>query len=94
MSNDDYAAEMKGQEEVQKQIESIKALARQHMTREAISRLGNVEAAHPELALRASMFVAKAVQMGSIKEKITDEQLKQILKQIQDTKRDTKIRRI
>ena len=87
-------AEQKKQEELQKQIDTVKIFARQYLTREAISRLGNLEAAHPDLALKAAVLISRAAQTGSIREKITDEQFKAILKQIQEPRKEIKIRKV
>jgi len=57
----------------------IEKIAKQKMTREAVSRYGTVKLAHPEKAIRAIAYVAQAVQSGQIKGMITDEKFKEIL---------------
>lgn len=63
------------------------------MTKEAITRYGNLKSAHPEKAIQAITIIAQAVQSGQMKEKITDEQLKRILLQLQKPRKETKIKR-
>jgi DNA-binding TFAR19-related protein (PDSD5 family) len=66
---------------LKEQLEMIEKIAKQKMTREAVSRYGTVKLAHPEKAIRAISYVAQAVQSG-FKEMIDDEKFKEILKQI------------
>lgn len=83
------------QEEIQlrQQIEALENLAKQYMEKEAISRYGNIKIAHPEKAVHVIAVIAEAVRNGSIKEKITDEQLKEFLRELQEPKKEFKIRR-
>tara|TARA_Y100000310_G_scaffold344780_1_gene459470 strand:+ start:9565 stop:9786 length:222 start_codon:yes stop_codon:yes gene_type:complete len=71
----------------------LENLAKQHLTKEAISRYYNIKAAHPELAVQVLAMLASFLQTNQIKEKITDEQFKNILKQIQPPKKEFKIHR-
>ena len=66
---------------ISEQLEMIEKIAKQKMTREAVSRYGTVKLAHPEKAIRAIAYVAQAVQSG-LKEMVDDEKFKEILKQI------------
>jgi programmed cell death protein 5 len=78
-------------EQVRKQIKKI---ASKILTKEARSRLGNLRAAKPEMASQIEAQLVQLHKMGQIKDKITDEQLKQLLKKIQssDEDRDIKFR--
>lgn len=87
--------ESKGEEEqVEDQRQQIKQRASQHLTKEARSRLGNIRTAKPELASQIEAQVATLGETGRI-DKIDDEQLKNILKEIQgeDDETDIKFRR-
>lgn len=68
------------EENIEKNIEMIEAFAKKHMTREAISRYGNLKLAHPERALKAIVQITQIAQSG-IKE-IDDLKLKEILKNL------------
>lgn len=83
--------ELKEQIHINQQIEMLENIAKQYLSKEAISRYGNLKAAHPDVAIQAIAVIAQAA--GQIKEKITDEQFKNILKQMQKPKKEFKILR-
>ena len=84
-------SELKEQIELNQQIEMLENIAKQYLSKEAISRYGNLKAAHPDVAIQAIAVIAQAA--GQIKEKISDEQFKNILKQMQKPKKEFKILR-
>lgn len=65
------------------QIALLENIAKRHMSKEAISRYGNLKLAHPETAVKAIATVAQAAQMGHIPEPVTDAQFKEILLEMQ-----------
>lgn len=77
------AAAMQEQQEEQAR-KQLKQIASQILTDEAQSRLGNIRAAKPDMAAQIEMQLVQLYRMGQIKDKITDEQLKQILKKLQE----------
>ncbi len=79
---------------LQEQINALENLAKQYMTNEAISRYGNIKVTNKEKALQLITVIAQLIQQHKIKEKITDTQLKQLLMQLDEPKRETKIRRL
>lgn len=83
--------QIKEKVELQHQIEYLENIARQYLTKEAISRYGNVKTAHPEKAVQVIAIIAQAVSNGQLKEKITDEQFKQLLQNLEKPKKDYKI---
>ncbi len=86
------ASEIEQNEEArEKQREQVKQKAAQHLTGEARSRLGNIRAAKPELASAIETQVARLGEMGQV-DKVDDEQLKKILKELQGSTEDTNIR--
>lgn len=64
------------------------------LTPEARSRLANVKLARPEYAIQIENLIIQLAQTGQIKQKITDEQLKQILRKISAKRKDITIRRV
>ncbi|HLC55163.1 MAG TPA: DNA-binding protein [Candidatus Nanoarchaeia archaeon] len=92
--NEEYQEALKKQAELQQQIEMLENLAKQYMTREAITRYGTVKTAHPELALRAATLIVQAAKSSGLRERITDEQFKDLLRQLQQPRKETKIRKI
>ena len=65
--------------ELAKQLKIIEDVAKSKMSKEAVSRYGNLKIAHPEKAVKAISFIAEAVQEGQVKDIITDEQFKRLL---------------
>src|SRR3989338_2901624 len=80
-------------EQVQQQIEQLEIAVRQFLTKEALQRYGNLKAAHQEKAVQLLVVLGQAIQQGHIKEKITDDQLKQLLIKMEDRKKEFKIKR-
>ena len=88
------ATEAQRQEELRRQYEVQKKLALQQiLTPDARSRLANIRAAKPEFAEQIEIQLIQLAQSGRISSQITDAQLKEILRRVQDKKRDIKIRR-
>ena len=88
------AAEQQRQEELRRQYEVQKKLALQQiLTPEARSRLANIRAAKPEFAEQIELQLIQLAQGGRIASQITDTQLKEILRRVQERRRDIKIRR-
>ncbi|MBU1245377.1 MAG: DNA-binding protein [Nanoarchaeota archaeon] len=84
---------MEEQLKLQQQIKQLDESVKQYLTKEAITRYGNLKSAHPELAIQVAAIILQAINSGQIKEKITDDQLKNILKQFQQPKKEFKITR-
>ncbi len=82
------------QQQMQAQIEQLEIVVKQFLTKEALQRFGNLKAAHQDKAIQLIVILGQAIQQNQIKEKITDEKLKEILKQLQTEKKDFKIKRI
>lgn len=64
------------------------------LTPEARSRLANIKLAKPEYGEAVENLLIQLAQSGQIKQKITDEQLKNILLKIAGKKKEFRIRRI
>lgn len=76
------------QDAMQKQqMQVIKKVATlRYMTKEARERLNRVRIVKPELAEHVELALIQAIQLGQIRENITDEQLKKILEEIIQSK--------
>ena len=80
------------QEEQQAAVEAQKqSILRQILTEEARQRLANVKLVYPQLAESVELRLIQLAQQGQIGGKLTDEQLKEILRKIQGQKRESKI---
>jgi programmed cell death protein 5 len=72
------------EDQLEEQRKNIKQQASKYMTSDAVSRLGNVRAAKPELAHSVEAQVARLGQMGRIEENgMTEDHLKEILRDLQ-----------
>lgn len=82
--------------EVQKQQLDLqkRSVLMEVLTPEARSRLANVKLARPEYAVQIENLIIQLAQTGQIRQKITDEQLKQILRKISAKRKDITIRRV
>lgn len=74
-------------EQIAEQVLVLEQIAKKAMTKEAISRYGNLKMAHTELAIKSIAIIAQAIQTNQIKEKVTDEQYKELLKEINTGKK-------
>lgn len=62
------------------------------LSKEAYERLGCVRYANPELAAQAELYLLQIYQSGKLKENVTDEQMKEILKLLSE-KREFRIKK-
>jgi programmed cell death protein 5 len=86
--------EQRRQEELRRQYEAQKRLAMQQiLTPEARSRLANIRAAKPEFAEQIELQLIQLAQSGRLTSQITDAQLREILKRLQERRRKISIRR-
>lgn len=83
--------DLREQIQLQKQVAMLESIARQKMTREAVTRYGNLKSAHPEKAIQIIAILAQAIQQGQITEQVTDEKLKSLLIQLEPPKKEFKI---
>ena len=82
------------EEAQQKEYEDQKKMIlRAILTDDARERLGRIKAARPELAENLENQLIMLVQSGRLKNKINDEQLRELLAKIIPKKRDITIRR-
>lgn len=82
------------QQEAQAQFEAQKKqILAQIMTSEARNRLANLKLTKPELVNNIEIQLIQSAQAGSLRGKVTDEQLKVLLSQIAGQKREIKITR-
>ncbi|MFQ5887251.1 MAG: DNA-binding protein [Candidatus Hydrothermarchaeales archaeon] len=83
------------QEQMAQVEEQIRSAIQQILTPEARARLANIKMAKPEYATQIELMLIQIAQSGQLKNKITDEQLKGILRKIAEgSKKEFKIRRV
>lgn len=80
------------QEEAQfaSQLAQLEVIIKTKMTKDAITRLGNLKTAHPQRAAQAAAIIAQFIQSGKV-QIIDDALLKSILERLQPEKREFKI---
>ena len=82
------------QQEAQAQFEAQKKqILGQIMTPEARQRLANLKLTKPELVNQIEIQLIQSAQAGSLRGKVTDDQIKVLLRQIAGQKREIKITR-
>jgi programmed cell death protein 5 len=71
----------------QQQMEVVKKAALlKFMSKEARERLNRIKVVKPEIAEKIELALLQALQLGQIKEELSDEQLKQILQEVSQKK--------
>jgi len=87
--------EAEAQREMRQQFEmQKKQIMMQILTPEARSRLANLRLTRPEFVEQIELQLIQLAQMGRVRSKITDEQLKELLKKVTGKKREIKITRV
>ncbi len=78
------------------QMQQLEALKKKVLgkilSKEAYERLGRVRYANPELARQAEVYLLQIYQSGRLKENVTDENMKEILKLLSE-KRELRIKK-
>ena len=88
------SADAQSQEQMRRELETQKKqILMQILTPEARSRLANLRLTKPEFVDQIEIQIIQLAQSGRLKSKITDEQLKQLLRQLTGQKRDINITR-
>jgi programmed cell death protein 5 len=82
------------QEAARQQAEAQKqAVLRQHLTDEARKRLNTVKMSKPDFAEQVEQQVLALAQSGRLQDKIDDEKMKQLLKELKPDDKSFNIRR-
>ena len=85
------SAEAENQEKMREFEAQKKQIMMQILTPEARSRLANLRLTREEFVDQIELQLIQLAQAGRIKAKITDEQLKELLKKVTGSKRDINI---
>lgn len=80
------------QEEEQEKEQQLKQQASKHLTSEARSRMENIRAARPQQASMLESHIAKLGMTGRLQGKISDEELKKMLKELNQKDSDYNIK--
>jgi programmed cell death protein 5 len=86
------SSDAQSQEQMQRELEAQKKQAMlQILTPEARSRLANLRLTKPEFVDQIELQLIQLAQTGRIQSKITDEQLKELLRKLAGQKREINI---
>ena len=85
MSNEGEALKL------EENIAEIEKFAKAYMTSDAIIRYGALKSAYREKALQVITLIAKFASEKNLKEQITDEQFKDLLRRLAPERKETKI---
>jgi len=81
-------------EQRRRQESQIQQILMQILEPEARERLNNIRLTRPEFARAIEQQLVMLAQSGRLKQRITDAQLKELLKQVVPSKKDWNIRRM
>jgi programmed cell death protein 5 len=88
------SSEAESQEHVRREMETQKKQAMmQLLTPEARARLANIRLTKPEFVDQIELQLIELAQTGRVQSKITDDQLKELLRKLIGQKREIKISR-
>ncbi|MAG47743.1 hypothetical protein CL617_03990 [archaeon] len=79
--------------QIQDQINQLEILIKKYLTRDALLRYGNIKTASPEKAIQTLTVLAQLIQFKKENEKISDQELKEVLIKIQEPKKEFNIRK-
>lgn len=86
-------SQVQEQMKLQQQVQEIEGVVKQMLSKEALSRYGNIRAADPEKALQIIVLLAQLIQQGKIQGTIDDILFKKVLEKITPQTKRTVIRR-
>lgn len=93
MQTDALNSQLQQELALQQQVEQIESAVKQSMTKEAVSRYGNIKAANPEKAIQTLVVMARALETRQITQ-INDDLLKHFLGALTPQKRKMSIKRV
>lgn len=93
MAQQQAAQQQMAQQQQQEMEAQLKQAMRQILTTEARGRLDNLRLTKPELVQNIEIQLLQSAQSGSIRGKVTDDQLKVLLKNLMGQKREIHISR-
>lgn len=64
-------------------MQALEHKVKNYLSKDALSRFGNLKTAHPEIAMKAVMILAKAIELGQLKRELGDDEFKSLLIEMQ-----------
>ncbi|MBI3051160.1 hypothetical protein HYY74_01755 [Candidatus Woesearchaeota archaeon] len=87
---DQAAAQIEEEQQARQQIGALEAFVKPKMAREALTRYGNIKAAHPDKAVQLLVVLARLIQAGRM-DSVSDLQMKELLKKLSEPKSQGRI---
>jgi DNA-binding TFAR19-related protein (PDSD5 family) len=81
------------QAKFQQQVELVENFAKRYLNKDALVRYSSLKSAFPEKAIQVAALIVQFVNNGMIKKVLTDEEFKSLLQEMENPKREFKIRR-
>jgi len=81
------------EQQIQQQLAQIETIAKQYLSKDALTRYSNLKLAHNEKAIHAATLIAQAVSSGQLNRKLSDKEFKEILIALDKGKREFNIKR-
>ena len=78
---------------LRQQLSQLEEGVKRHLSKDALSRYGTLKVAHPDNAIQLLLVLGRLIQAGRVAAEISDDQLKELLRQLPPQKRETKITR-
>ena len=78
-------------EDIQKQIILLENNLRTYLDKGALSRYFAIKTANPEFALQVGIFIVQSINQKYLNQKLTDAEFKEILKKLQENKKQFRI---
>ena len=76
---------MSDQDELQR-LQQLENIVKQYLSKEALLKYGNIKTVNQEKALQIISILAHLIETQQIKEKVTDEQFKNLLLNLKEEK--------
>ena len=68
---------------MQQQLQMLEHQVKNYLSKEALSRFGNLKTAHQDIAFKAVLVLARAIESGQLKHELSDEEFKSLLMEMQ-----------
>jgi len=82
--------ELQEEIQLQQQIQALENILKQKLTKDALQRYGNLKIAHPEKAIQVLAIIG---QNANQLNEVNDEQFKELLRRMDEGKKDFNIKR-
>ncbi len=81
---------LKEKAQLKEQMELLEVEMKNYLSKEALSRYGNLKSAYPEKALQVVVLMSQIIQSGHLNQRINDLDFKRLLTELDKNKKDFK----